>query len=272
MMGIVACEALYNEVERLRADAPVRFVPQELHEFPVNVPQEVDVQGRLQVAIDALEERTGSNLDRIVVLYANSSADMSQLQSTHVPLVVPRFDDCVSALLDRPVLRTTGESKARGTYYLTRGSIDCGVDAYKLHEAYRGELDDLVARFESAHESHPDLRVTWPDGELFSTVAERGLELSPELVGGTFHEILGGFERVELVDTGSLYGVHREYAELFRSFIERLSRTHGDGHDVNLAVVEGDTSTLERAVSDDSLERLAQHDQFTVIRPAHSEG
>lgn len=278
MIGVVACQALYHEVEVRRPEATVRYVPQELHEFPMNVPREVDVQKRLQAAIDDLERRNDdvagpvqhANLDRIVVLYANSSADVSGLRSTHAPVVVAGFDDCVSAVLDRTVSTSTGEAKEADTYYLTRGSIDCGVDGYKLHEAYRGDLDGLVARFEAARESHPDLRVTWPDGDLFSTVVERGLELSPELVGDVSHEILGNFERVELVDTGDLYDVHREYAKSFQAFVERLAAEHGDGHDVDLAVVQGDTALLERALSEESLETLASDEQFTINRPARS--
>lgn len=270
MIGVVACEALYNEVARLRPNAAVRYVPQELHEFPVNVPHETDVQGRLQAAIDGLEGGEKSELDRIVVLYANSSADVAALQSTRVPLVAAGIEDCVSALLDRSVSPTTGEAKARGVYYLTRGTIDCGIDGYKLHEAYRGELDPLLARFEAARESHPDLRVAWPDGELFRTVAERGRELSLELLGDVFYDLLGGFERVELVDTGDLYDIHREYAESFRSFIEQLSDAHGDGHEVEIALVDGDAGHLERALSEGSIETWVRDEQFTVSWPTSS--
>lgn len=265
MMGVVACEALYNEVERLRPNAAVRYVPQELHEFPVNVPHEPNVEERLQAAIDDLDH--DADLDRIVVLYANSSGNISGLSSTHAPILVAEIDDCVSAVLDRPTSQTTGESKATGTYYLTRGTIDCGVDGYKLHEAYRGEIDDLVARFEQASEAHSDLRVTWADGDLFTSVVDRSRERPPDFVGAVFHEILGDFERVELVDTGGLYDIHREYAESFRAFVDRLSAEYGNGHDVDLAVVDGEPTLLERALSRERLETFGGDDQITVNRP-----
>lgn len=266
MIGVVACEALYHEVERYCPPEAIRYVPQELHEFPVNVPRETDIQNRLQAAIDDVEP----DRDRIVVLYANSSAEMAGLDTRHAPLVVARFEDCVEVVLDRPDSEKTYDSKASGTYYLTRGTIDRGVDGYKLHEAYRGEIVDLRARFERAREAHPDLRVTWADGDLFQSVVQRGQERSPDLLGGVFHEILGGFERVELVDTGGLYDVHREYAEEFRSFVEHLAAEHGDGHSVELSVVEGDSSLLERALSDEGVETFADDDRFTIEQPSTS--
>lgn len=252
MIGIIGCEALYHEVERLRPEATVRYVPQELHEFPVNVPDDDAIREAVQTAIDELDD---PDRDRIVIAYADC-IEIDGLQSHHVPLVCTPIDDCVSAVLDRPVSETTGERKAAGTYYLTRGTIDCGVDGYKLYAAYRNELDDLLARFEWAREVHPDLRPTWADGDRFTTVVEGNGRPSQKQIGAVFHEVYGGIDRVELVDTGGLYDLHRDYAEMVRRFIEQLSAEYGDGHEVDLDVVDGDTSRLERAVSDAPLETM----------------
>lgn len=267
MVGVIACEALYHEVDRLREDdrfceAAVRYVPQELHEFPVNVPDESAIRTTVQAAVDDLDEVDRS---RIVVAYARGEW-IESIRSAHTPLVFVPIDDCVSAVLDEPVSAETGEAKASGTYYLTRGTIDCGVDGYKLYAAYRGEVQDLLARFERARERHPDLRITWADGERFAAAVARDRRPSAERVGAVFHEVFGGFDRVELVDTGRLYDFHREYADSVRGFVERLSAEYGDGHAVELAIVDGETTPLERAASEPRLDCLEQ-EGVKVYRP-----
>lgn len=243
MLGVVACEALYPAVERLVPDAAVRYVPPELHEFPANVPDERSLSAAVQARVDALDD---PSLDRIAVCYALGGAE---LRSTHAPLVLSRADDCVSQLLGPGEPTATGEPKAAGTYYLTRGWIDAAVDAYKLYRAYRGEADALLARFEAAAADHPDLRVSWADGEAYARAVAAADRVTAEQAGRSVHEIVGYYDRVALVDAGDLHDVHREYAESFRAFLESLSADHGDGHAVEWAVVEGDLSPLRETLT-----------------------
>jgi len=242
VIGIVACEALYSEIERLCPAATVEYVPQELHEFPSNVPLTAEIDERLRSAIGRLD---GGNLDRIVVVYADHG-DALDGRPVETPVVLARPEDCVSLFLPQPGGQRTGERKEFGTYYLTRGVIDCGVDSYKLYTAYRGQTDALLAEFEDARNDHPDLRVTWADGNRFEAAVDRQRSLSEGTVDRFFHEILQYYERVELVDTGGLYEHHHEYARQFRGFIERLSAEYGDGHEVEYSVTAGELSRLER--------------------------
>jgi hypothetical protein len=244
MLGVVACETLYSELNALAAeldlDLDVRYVPQELHEFPVNVPQETAIADAVQSRIDDLDR---PELDRIVVSYATSGGGIRGLVSEHAPLVVSTADDCISSFIYRTEDWSMGEPKEFGTYYLSRGWIDCGVDSYKLSKAYEGTDDELVARFEAAAADHPDMRVTWADGDLFATALEQR-DLEGEQAGRFFHKVLEYFRRVKLVDNDNLYDFHHEYAESFRAFVERLSAEHGDGHDVSLEVIDGDLHLL----------------------------
>ncbi|MFC7046126.1 DUF1638 domain-containing protein [Halobacteriaceae archaeon GCM10025711] len=189
------------------------------------------------------------------------------MSADRTPLFVSRADDCISLFTHRVEQWTMGEPKAFGTYYLTRGWIDAGVDSYKLYRAYRGEEAALLDWFDRAASRHPDLRVTWPDGDRYAAALERGYELSPDLVGRFFHEVVQYYERVKLVDTGRLYEFHHEYAATVRSFVEDLSAEHGDGHTVDLQVIDGDRSLLESFLeaTDDSPEYLDRYPPGTPV-------
>ncbi len=245
MRGIVACEALYYLVERFAGDAPVRYVPAELHEFPVNVPLETDIADQVQAAVDELD---GSGVDAIVVSYATTGGGLVGVRSRETPLVVSRQADCTSMVL--PDGRNAfGENKATGTLYLTRGWIDCGVDSYKLYKAYRGEVDDLSERFDAAKRDHPSLRNAWSEGERFGRAATRSP--SPATIDRFFHSIVRYYDTVALVDTGDFLDFHYDYAEAVTAFIERLRREHGDGRPVDLQTIEGVTERFQQLVAGD---------------------
>lgn len=240
MPGVVACEALYNLVERRDPDGPVRYVPAELHEFPVNVPLSGAIVTSVQAAIDELDT---PDRDTIVVSYA-LDGDEDRLSATHASLVVNDVD-CVSTVLTDAV-DAYGENKAPGTLYLTRGWIDCGVDSYKLYRAYRGDLDGLLEAFEAAADDHADMRWTWHRGERFERALDRPAPASADLADGFFRSIVQHYDRLALVDTGDLYGFHHEYAEQVRRFIERLKPSAGRDGAVSLDVIDGETASFRR--------------------------
>lgn len=248
MRGIVACEALYNLVERFCPDAAVRYVPAELHEFPVNVPLEGAIADRVQAAIDELDELDEQSLDAIVVSYATSGPGEWEL-SASTPLVVSDAADCVSTVLPERE-NEYGENKAPNTLYLTRGWIDCGVDCYKLYRAYRGDVDALVGDFEEAAARHSDLRYSWYRGDRFERAVDRLAAASEGIADEFFHSVVRYYDRVVLVDTGDLYEFHHDYAGHVRWFVERLRREYGDGGgggdvEVQLTVTDGQTYRFE---------------------------
>lgn len=262
--GVVACEALYNAVERYGRNADIRYVPQELHEFPTSVPDEDGIDRAIRAAIDDLDT---PDRDRIVVLYAGIG-EVCSFQTAHATVVVPPVTDCVELFLDRPADPATGEAKAPNTYYLTRGTIDCGIDGYKLYAAYREELDPLCARFERAAAKRPGLRCSWSEGDRFVAAIERGRQRPIDGMGSVFYELLGGFDRIVLLDTGDLYDIHHEYAASFRRFLQRLHDEHGNGGSVDLQVIDGDSSRIEdylAAVEETAIENLEEC--FDTYRP-----
>lgn len=259
-IGVVACESLYSQIERLVPGATVRYVSPTRHEFPTNVPDDEAIAAHLQAHVDDLDD---PSLDRIVVSYANSSDGLTGLRSTHAPLVVSRADDCTSALLAGPP-GEWGERKAFGTYYLTRGWIDCAVDSYKLYRGYLGESEALRREFDRAADAHPDMRVTWAESDAFQRAIEKGQTASPGAVDRFFHEIVQYYETIALVDTGDLYECHHDYADRFRSFVERLARTHGDERSVKLDVVDGDDQFLRALLTADD---HAQAERIDVYPP-----
>lgn len=247
MRGIVACEALYPLVERFAGDDPVRYIPAELHEFPINVPLDTDIGDRVQAAVDELD---GSGVDTIAVSYARAGGGLVGVRSRETPLLVSRRADCTSMVL--PDSRNAyGENKATRTLYLTRGWIDCGVDSYKLYKAYRGELDEIRKRFETAKRDHPSLRVTWSEGERFSRAASRSRSPSTDTIDRFFHSIVRYYDTVALVDTGDFLDLHHEYAKAVTAFIERLRREYGSASQVGLQTVEGVTERFQQLVAGD---------------------
>ncbi len=240
MQGVVACEALYNLIERMAPAATIRYIPAELHEFPVNVPVESDIRDRVHAAVTGLVD---AGCDPIVVSYAMNPDTKRHLRSMDDAVVVSDAADCISTVLPEGSSHF-GENKSPHSLYLTRGWIDCGVDGYKLYRAYRDDLDDLLHSFDEAAARHDDLRVTWHTGDRFNQARLNRLGTSDELVDRFFHEVVAYYDRVVLVDTGDLYAVHRNYAESVRSFIARLRQAEGDGDSVTLTTLETDMSGL----------------------------
>jgi hypothetical protein len=242
MRGIVACETLYDEVERLAPDAAVRYVPHDLHESPIHVGDDRDVGEAVREAVADLE---AAGVDSIRIVYAGMTG-LDGLATESTPLAVSLADDCVSTFRYRADTTATGEVKAASVYYLTRGIIDRAPDSYKLYLAFRGETDELQERFASARAADPDLTIDWADSWLFERASERGAGMSEVAVDHFFADLLGYYTRVELVDTGSLYELHHWYAEQVRAFLEGL----GDDPDrsVSLQVAEGDRGLLRTLV------------------------
>jgi hypothetical protein len=244
MPGIVACEALYNLVERFAPDAAVRYVPAGLHEFPVNVPVPDDIHDRVQTAIDELDVPTRKE---IVVSYALEGTG-GRLSAEHSSLTISPAADCISTVLSAGT-NEFGEKKAQGTLYLTRGWIDCGVDSYKLYRTYRDDLEEVLSQFEVAGDRHQDLRVSWHRGDRFQQARDRPAPASGALVDDFFRSIVDHYEQVVLVDTGDLYPFHRQYAEQVQRFIEELHTDSRAEDAVELRVRPGSTAGFRRLLS-----------------------
>lgn len=113
---VIACSLLEDEVtaifERhgLEDVYDIRWMPESLH----NLPQKM--LGILQPAVDEETDRP-----YIMLTYGNCGNGLVGLTARDVPLVMPRYADCISMLLSE---RDDVDELRRNTYFLTRAWLD----------------------------------------------------------------------------------------------------------------------------------------------------
>lgn len=271
MQGIIACETLYDEITRLAPEASVRYLPHDLHEFPVNVGDDRKIGAYVREAIESLE---AEGVDSIVIAFAGTSG-LSGIHTDQVPVAVSLADECVSTFRYREYNAETNETKDSGVYYLTPGLIDRAVDGYKLALAYKDELDTLESEFEAAAGAHPDLRIDWQESALFERAVAQGGGMSPEAVDRFFGSVLGFYHTVELLDTGGLRDIHEWYAEAMADYIGRVSSGSGPeradgpaGSDgVTVRIVAGDLGLLERLLCSETWEDACDSPSVACFEP-----
>lgn len=264
MLGVVACETLYEEIDRAPVDPAVEYVPQWLHEFPIHPPESSTIRRSIGDRIAALEAR---GVDEVLVLYHDPHG-LEGLHTEGVPLHVHRGGDCIDLFIPERDPHSHGEWKAPSSYYLTRGWIDVGLDCYKVYTAYAGELDDLVETFRSARRRHPDLRVSWPDCDRIRRARARSGTMRTD-PADLLASVVTCYQRVVLVDTGALLPLHYEYARSFRSFVGEMRARSGGRDDVELDTVEGDRSTLLALLEDPgAVADVSTYPPMTPVDPA----
>lgn len=256
MNGIVACETFYPELARIDPDADIRYIPQWYHEFPIHTPESEVAHDLLQERVDELETQ---GVDRIIVLYSDPKALEGLLTET-VPLHVYQGGDCIEIFLPGEPTGPGVERKNGGTYYLTRGWIDVGVDSYKVYHAYAGRLDELRKQFEQAKQDNPGMRVSWPESEKIEQAAARSESMRTD-PAALLRTVIDAYRHVVLIDTGRLEPFHHEYAASFQSFLAETIPEDGP-RDVDLTVVDGTLETL-RAV----LTRPETADDVLTLEP-----
>ncbi|MDZ7849525.1 MAG: DUF1638 domain-containing protein [Halodesulfurarchaeum sp.] len=243
MNGIVACETFYPHLGRIDPDAEVRYIPQWYHEFPIHTPESERAHELLQDRIDELE---GEGVDRVTVLYSDSAA-LEGLVTETVPLHVYRGGDCIEIFLFGEPRGPGEERKDGGTYYLTRGWIDVGVDSYKVYHAYAGKLDELRERFDQAERADPEMRVSWPESQKISQAATRSESMRTD-PAAILRTVIDAYRHVVLIDNGELQPFHHEYAESFRTFLAETIPEDGP-RDTDLTVVDGQLETLRTVLT-----------------------
>lgn len=255
MYGIVACETLYDEVEALAPDAPVRYVPHDLHESPIHVGDDRDVTAMVGDAVADLEAQGVSS---IRIAYAGTTG-LEGVRTESTPIAVSLADECVSQYRYREDTSETGEVKAPSVYYLTRGIIDRAADSYKLYLAFQGRTDELRDRFEAAANSNRDLRVDWQDSYLLERARERGSGMTPAAIDRFFESLLGYYSTVELLDTGRLSELHRWYAREVRDFLEDLAAATGEDRTIESRIGEADRGLLQTLFGEPELPTASPH-------------
>jgi len=125
---IIACQTVGEELKPL---LPENFEMEVLEYALHNIPEELHT--RLQAAID----RTDPSCDTILIGYGLCANAIVGIKSRNFRLVIPRADDCIALFLGSRAAYQEQFRKAPGTFYLTRGWIECGEDPYTEYCAMR---------------------------------------------------------------------------------------------------------------------------------------
>lgn len=131
---IIACATVGEELRDLVPPG----MPCETLEFGLHLTPE-----RLNSAVQAEIDHTGRDVDTILLGYGMCSKGMIGLHSRRFRLVIPKVDDCIGLFLGSQAEYRRQGRKAPGTFYLTKGWIECGDDPLteyrKLCEKYGEE-------------------------------------------------------------------------------------------------------------------------------------
>lgn len=127
---IIACQTVGEELQSLLpADIALTQLEFNLHRTPEN----------LHIAIQKEIDATADHFDTILLGYGLCANAVIGLQSRRFQLVIPKVDDCIALFLGSQEEYIRQLKYAPGTYYLTKGWIECGDDPYTEYCAMRGK-------------------------------------------------------------------------------------------------------------------------------------
>jgi hypothetical protein len=125
---IISCQTVGEELKSLLpSDFDMEMLEYGLH----NVPKRLHTQR--QEAIDS----TGPEYATILIGYGLCANAVVGIKSKIHQIVIPKADDCITLFLGSRKEYLHQFSKAPGTYYLTKGWIECGEDPYTEYCAMR---------------------------------------------------------------------------------------------------------------------------------------
>ena len=149
LIHVIACGVLSTDLrqvtQRLEIPVSLEFLPGGLHARPD------ELKKRLQERIDHVS--AGFRGERIVVGYGVCGLGTVGLHARHVPLAIPRVNDCIALFLGSDDAYRQQFARFPGTYYVSAGwveekaqpqrneeaPIQCGPDCFTLRQ--------LVARY-----------------------------------------------------------------------------------------------------------------------------
>lgn len=237
--AILACSVFYQEIEQLTSEDEeifVKLMPQGLHDMP----DEMRMQEKLQTAIDELESEY--DLDYIFMAYGFCSGGVEGLTTKKAELVIPKFHDCIPLLLGNKDAGSRLENT--GTYYLSRGWIDCGGDTYKQHLSMTGNLDYWVERFKQYEIENESALVEWYDMDMYKNRKNYDRKIAEEIS----FQCLKSYKSIVLINNGNLESIHYEYAEEMHEKIEEILQKHR-GEGLEYKVKEGDLTLLKDLIN-----------------------
>ena len=179
---IIVCETIIKEMlPLLPPDMEYQTVESGLHLRPEKL------RAALQTFIDE------SDAGAIILGYGLCSMAVVGLKSDHSTLVVPRLDDCIALFLGSQKRYREQLSKEPGTYYLSKGWIDAGVNLIEefkvMEERYGKKRADIVKKRMLQHYTRlAFIDMGYQDQEYYREFSRRAadeLELFYEEINGT---------------------------------------------------------------------------------------
>lgn len=186
---IIACEAVAQGIKNLIPDdiscQVLRFglhnTPEQLHE-------------ELQSAIDNAED----GIDTLLLGYGACSKGTAGLTSDRLRLVIPKVDDCIALFMGSQDSYRERFLAKPGTFYLTKGWIECGDDPYteylKLCKRFSREKAYQLERMVIHHYAHLALINT---GEKNIKKYREYAQQVASFFGLQFEEIVGSTRIIE---------------------------------------------------------------------------
>jgi hypothetical protein len=135
---IIACQTVGEELKTLLPDGfELSMVELDfgLHRTPA----------LLRTALQEEIDRSGEDIRTILLGYGLCASGVVGLNTRRFQLVVPRADDCIALFLGSREEYLRQFHSAPGTYYLTRGWIECGDDPYSEYQNLRKKYSDEKA-------------------------------------------------------------------------------------------------------------------------------
>ena len=131
---LIACATVGAEIQHLiPAGMSYKFLDFGLHLTPE----------MLNTVVQREIDSTPADVDTILLGYGMCSRGMLGLKSGRFRLILPKVDDCIALFLGSQAEYRNQCRKAPGTFYLTKGWIECGDDPLteyrKLCEKYGAE-------------------------------------------------------------------------------------------------------------------------------------
>jgi hypothetical protein len=192
---IIACETVGEELRNLiPGGIPCTFLEFGLHCTPE----------KLNAALQREIDKTQEDVDTILLGYGMCSKGALGLEARNFKLVIPRVDDCIALFLGSKDEYTKQHLKAPGTFYLTKGWIECGDDPYTEYLKMRGKYSD-----EKAY---------WVE-----------------------KKVIENYTRLALIDTGN-YNLekYREYAKMVADFFDLTFEEIPGSNVLIRKLIEGD--------------------------------
>lgn len=255
--AVIACQVLYHEIlTRAKNEGiEVELLPQGLHDRI----ESSDMRNEIQKKIDILEAR--DDYDYIILAYGFCSGNVAGVKTQKASLIISLVHDCIPILTGQANLEQNLDSG--GTYYLSRGWIDCAGDTYKQYLLMTGNLAALD-KYSDFEEQYPAVTM-WYQKDQYRERKKAG-KYTKDMAEYVTFECIKNYKNITLIDNGNLTPLHYEYAKEMHGFLsELLTKYRGKGLDFN--VIKGDPVFQDKLINPDKLTKEELAVNFLITPP-----